>query len=195
MYKPLSTLNLSMETWEETIRPNFPSITPIFRCGWHHPTKSQKIPRKLPLIRLADWRSINFVQTVPFSIAWYDTNFPQRCWTPLVIVKDHSRLAYPNMHKITNLWNLGSIGHRSCKTVKTKEKTPLLHNIVFSHSQMPGKSFRTEVFLRFKYLSKKLPLSKKKLRYFREGRFSQCFYQLLSMDSAFQTDLCQFNLV
>ena len=87
MYKPLSTLNLSMETWEETIRPNFPSITPIFRCGWHHPTKSQKIPRKLPLIRLADWRSINFVQTVPFSIAWYDTNFPQRCWTPLVMSK------------------------------------------------------------------------------------------------------------
>ena len=53
-------------------------------------------------------------------------------WTLLVIVKDQSsHLVYhgvsQHMHKITNLWNLSSIDHRSCEITI---KTPLSHEAV-----------------------------------------------------------------
>ena len=52
----------------------------------------------------------------------------ERHWTPLKIVKDKSsHLVY--LHKITNLWKLNSIGHRSCEII-TEEKTPLSREVV-----------------------------------------------------------------
>ena len=95
--------------------------------------------------------------------------------TPLVIVKDQSsHLVYPNMHKITNLWKFWL--NWSSNLQEHTERICFLQNIVcfqMHNNRLQLKSFITRVRndLFRKYFSEKT----KKLCYFRESRFSQCF--------------------
>ena len=78
------------------------------------------------------------------------------------------------MHKITNLWKFWL--HRSSKLRENngRKNTLVAQSCVLSDA---WKGFRSEEFFRFKYFSKKLPLSQT-LRYSRWSRFLTITYTI-----------------